>query len=90
MWAFGVGCALTFFLLRGANHLWARADGPAGLTLYATGWLWFFLPLFGSLAVPWPFTVWYLRTVGRTEEADSISDAADLTGGMDTFRVIFG
>jgi hypothetical protein len=88
MWALGIGFALTFFLLRGANHLWARADAPATLTLYATPWLWLFFPLFSALALPWPLTVWYLRRVGRKDEADSICDNADLRGGMDSFRVM--
>jgi len=88
MWALGIGFALTFFLLRGANHLWAKADGQGSLTLYATPWIWCFLPFFSSLTIPWPFTVWYLRRVGRKDEADSISDAADAKCGMDTFRVM--
>lgn len=88
MWALVIGCALTFFLLRGANHLWAKADGQARITLYATPWLRCFLPLFSAIATPWPFTVWYLRRVSRKDEADSISDAADAQGGMDTFRVM--
>ena len=88
MWALGIGFVLTFFLLRDANRLWARADGHSVLTLYATPWVWFFLPFFGALTIPWPLTVWYLRKVGRKDEADSIADAADLKGKMDTFRVM--
>jgi hypothetical protein len=88
MWTLGIGFALTFFLLRGANHLWAKADEPATLTLYATPWLWFFLPFFSALALPWPLTVWYLRRAGRKDEADSICDASDLRSGMDSFQVM--
>jgi len=88
MWALGIGFALTFFLLRDANRLWAKADGQSVLTLYATPWIWFFLPFFSALAIPWPLTIWYLRRVGRKNEADSIADAADLKGGMDSFRVM--
>ncbi len=88
MWALGIGFALTFFLLRDANRLWARADGQSVLTLYATPWIWFFLPFFSALAIPWPLTVWYLRRVGRKDEADNIADAADRKGGMDTSRVM--
>jgi hypothetical protein len=88
MWALGLGLALCFFLLRGANNFWARLDGPADLTVCATPWVWCFLPLFAALATPWPLTVWYLRRVGRKDEADSISDAADLKGGIDSFRVM--
>jgi hypothetical protein len=88
MWALGFGFSLTFFLLRDANRLWGRAGGQSVLTLYPTPWIWFFLPLFSALAVPWPLTVWYLRKVGRNDEADSVADAADLRSGMDTFRVM--
>jgi hypothetical protein len=88
MWALGIGLVLTFFLLSGANQLWASFDGPADLTLYATTAIWCFFPLFAALAIPWPLTVWYLRKIGRKDEADSISDEADLKSGMDTFRVM--
>lgn len=88
MWALGIGFALTFFLLRDANRLWARADGQSVLTLYATPWIWCFLPFFSALAIPWPLTVWYLRRVGRKDEADNIAGVADRKGGMDTFRVM--
>lgn len=88
MWALGFGFALTFFLLPDANRLWARADGQSILTLYPTPWIWIFSPLCSALALPWPMTVWYLRKAGRKDEADSISDAADEKGGMDTFCVM--
>lgn len=88
MWALGSVFALIFFLLRDANRLWARADGPSILTLYATPWIWIFLPLFSALALPWPITVWYLRRTGRNDEADSICDAADEKGGVDSFLVM--
>ncbi len=88
MWVLGIGFSLMFFLLKDANRLWAQAEGPSVLTLYATPWIWFFLPFFSALAIPWPLTVWYLRRIGRKDEADSIADAADLRSGMDTFRVM--
>ena len=88
MWTLGLAFGLTFFLLRGANHRWAAADGPAILTLYDTPWLWFFFPFFAALTLPWPLTVWYLRKVGRRDEADNICDNADLRGGMDSFKVM--
>jgi len=40
------------------------------------------------LAIPWPFTVWYLRKVGRWEEADSIEDAADEKGRANSFKIM--
>ena len=41
-----------------------------------------------SERLPWPLTVWYLRRVGRWEEADSIQDASDSKGGFDSFRIM--
>jgi hypothetical protein len=88
MWSLGIGFALLFFVLRGANHWWASLDGPSILTQYATPVIWCFLPAFAALAIPWPLTVWYLRKVGRWEEADSIEDSADSKGRMNSFRII--
>jgi hypothetical protein len=88
MWSLGVGLALLFFVLRGANHLWASLEGPSILTQYAPQFIWCFFPGFAAVAIPWPLTIWYLRKVGRWEEADSIEDAADSKGGMDSFRIM--
>jgi hypothetical protein len=88
MWALGIGFALLFFALRSANHWWASLEGPSILTQYATSVLWCFFPGFGALALPWPLMVWYLRKVGRWEEADNIEDASDSKGRMNSFRVI--
>ncbi len=88
MWAVGIGIALSFFALRMANHSWASIDDPSILTQFPTSVTWGFLPGFAALSVPWPLTVWYLRRVGRWEEADSIEDASDRKGGMDSFRVM--
>jgi hypothetical protein len=88
MWALAIGFALAFFPLRAANRSCASLDGPAILTVYAPQSLWCFLPLFGALAVPWPVTVWWLRRVGRKDEADGIEDDADRKGGADCFRLM--
>lgn len=88
MWSLGVGFALLFFAFRGANHWWAALSGTSILTQYATPVIWCFFPGFAALAVPWPLTVWYLRKVGRWEEADGIEDAADSKGGMNSFRIM--
>jgi hypothetical protein len=88
MWCLGIGLALLFFVLRGANHWWASLQGPAIVTQYPTRVIWAFFPGFAALSVPWPLTVWYLRRVGRWEEADSIEDASDSKGGMDSFRAM--
>ena len=89
MWSVAIVIALSFFALRGANRLWARLEGPAILTQFATQVIWCFLPGFAALALPWPLTIWYLRRVGRWEEADSIEDEADRKGGgVNSFRVM--
>jgi hypothetical protein len=88
MWALGLALALTFFVLRDVNHWWASLEGPAILTQYATPVIWCFFPILAALSIPWPLTVWYLRRVGRWEEADNIEDAADSKGGMNSFRVM--
>src|SRR5436190_3731909 len=69
MWLFAFLIASSFFLLKWANHQWAEMDGPAALRLYKTPIVWCFLPGFAALAVPWPFTVWLLQVLGRTDEA---------------------
>lgn len=88
MWCLGTGLALLFFVLRGANHLWASLEGPSILTQYATPVIWCFLPGLAALSIPWPLTVWYLRKVGRWEEADNIQDVSDSKGGIDSFRMM--
>ncbi len=88
MWTLGIGLALQFFLLRGANHMWASLEGPSILTQYATPVIWCFFPGFAALAIPWPLTVWYLRRVGRWEEADGIEDVSDSKGGMNSFQIM--
>jgi hypothetical protein len=47
-----------------------------------------FFPGFAALLIPWPLTVWYLRRVGRWEEAESIQDASDSKAGMDSFHIM--
>ena len=88
MWAVGIGLALLFFVLRGLNTWWASLDGPCILTQYPTPFIWCFFPGFAAIAIPWPLTVWYLRRVGRWEEADAIEDDSDLKGGANTFRIM--
>jgi len=88
MWLVGLLLVLSFFLLRWANHQWAAMDGPADLRLYKTAIIWCFLPGFAALAVPWPFTVWLLRALGRTEEAFRVTTDSNQRGGMDSYRVM--
>lgn len=88
MWSLGIALAMLFFVLRGANHLWASLEGRSLLTQYAPQVYWCFLPGFAAVSIPWPLTVWYLRRVGRWEEADSVQDASDSKGGFDSFRIM--
>lgn len=88
MWSLGIALAMLFFVLRGANHLWASIEGPSLLTQYAPQVSWCFLPGFAAVSIPWPLTVWYLRRAGRWQEADSIQDASDSQGGFDSFQVM--
>jgi hypothetical protein len=88
MWGVGICLALSFFLLRAANHLWADVDGPAILRLYPGAAIWCFLPGFAALTIPWPLTVWLLRRVGRTDEADSIDSDSSEKAGFDSFKVM--
>jgi hypothetical protein len=88
MWGLGIGFALLFFVLRSANHLWASFAGPSILTQFATPVVWCFFPGFAALAIPWPLTVWYLRRVGRWEEADGVEDTSDSKSGMNSFRIM--
>jgi hypothetical protein len=88
MCAVGIGLALSFFLFRALNHWWASLDGPSLLTQYATSFIWCFFPGFAALAIPWPLTVWYLRKVGRWEEADTIEDDSDSKGGGNQFQIM--
>ncbi len=88
MWALAIAFLLTFFLFRDANRWWASLDGPSVLTQYPSAAIWCFFPLFAALAIPWPLTVWYLRRVGRWEEADGIEDQADSKGGMNMLAVM--
>ena len=40
MWSLGIALAMLFFVLRGANHLWASLEGPSLLTQYAPQVFW--------------------------------------------------
>jgi hypothetical protein len=84
----GISLALTFFLLRWANHAWAQMDGPADMRIYTVSAIWCFLPGFAAIAIPWPFTVWLLRRLGRTDEADSITSESNQKGGVDSYKVL--
>src|SRR5271154_419309 len=88
MWGVGVCLALSFFLLRAVNHLWAESDGAAILRLYPSAAIWCFLPGFAAISIPWPLTVWLLRRAGRTDEANSIDSDSSEKVGFDSFKVM--
>jgi hypothetical protein len=73
MWALGITLAVGgFFLLKGANHLWASHDHATALTIYPTSVIWCFLPAFAALSIPWLGTIWLLRRFGYAAQAAEI------------------
>ena len=88
MWGMGICLALSFFVFRGANHIWAAADGAAILRLYPSAVIWSFLPGFAAISIPWPLTVWLLRRTGRFDEAESIVSDSSEKAGFDSFTAI--
>jgi hypothetical protein len=84
----GIALALTFFLLRWTNQLWAAWEGSAELTQYPTPWIWGFFPGFAALSVPWPLLVWWLRRRGRWEEANAIEDCSDSKSGANSYVIL--
>jgi hypothetical protein len=88
MCGIGICLLLSFFLFREANHLWAQADGPAELRVYATPVLWGIFPGFAALAVPWPLTLWWLHRQGRHDEADTIAEQSNQGGGFNSHKVL--
>jgi len=88
MWGVGICLALSFFLLKAANHLWADVDGVAILRLFPDAAIWCFLPAFATICIPWPFTVWLLRRTGHTDEAGSIDSDSSERAGFDSFVVM--
>jgi hypothetical protein len=88
MWAIGILLALSFFAFKSLNAWWASLEGPSILTQYAPSAIWRFFPGFAALAIPWPLTVWYLRRVGRWEEADTIEDDSDAKSRGNSFQIM--
>jgi hypothetical protein len=84
----GLLLALSFFLLRWANHQWAAMDGPAELRLYEVPVIWCLLPGFAALSIPWPFTIWLLRKLGRSEDAYLIATDSNRRAGMNSFSIM--
>lgn len=88
MWLVGVCLALSFFLFKAANYQWAQLDGPATFHLYPGNAIWCFFPGFAAVGIPWPLTIWLLRRLGRSDEADNITTESNLKGGMNSYKVM--
>jgi hypothetical protein len=87
----GVAIAVGgFFALLGANRLLAKADGPVLAQSFPTAAIWFFLPGFAALSIPWPLTIALLRRSEYSDEAAYIEDEGNRKSGFDCFRVMVG
>lgn len=88
MWLIAILLLLTFFGFRTANHAWAAMDNRAILRLYPTSFIWCFFPGFAALSIPWPFTIWLLQPLKRSDEADAIAEGSNSKTGFDSFTVM--
>lgn len=79
-----------FFSLRAINHQFAKADGTAFLHVFPVSVIWFFLPGFAALAVPWPLTIALLRRSAYRDDAAYIQAEGSNKSGFDCFRVMVG
>jgi hypothetical protein len=79
-----------FFALLGINRLLAKADGPVLAQSFPTAAIWFFLPGFAALSIPWPLTIALLRRSEYSDEAAYIEDEGNRRSGFDCFRVMVG
>jgi len=79
-----------YFVLHGLNRLFAKADGPALLQVFPGAAIWFFLPGFAALAIPWPLTIRYLRGSVYHDEAAYIEAEGSAKAGFDCYRVMVG
>lgn len=81
----GICAAATYFFFQWANAAWAGTDGPGMLHVLAPRAYWCFFPLFGALAIPWPFTIWLLRRLGRDDEADEANSDSSAKVGANSY-----
>jgi hypothetical protein len=79
-----------FFGLRAINHLFAKSDGPTLAQALPNSALWWFLPGFAALTVPWPLTIAVLRRSSYHEDAAYIEFEASSKSGFDCCRVMAG
>jgi hypothetical protein len=77
-----------FFSLRAINHQFAKIDGIALLHVFPVSAIWFFLPGFAALAVPWPLTIALLRRSAYKDDAAYIEAEGSNKSGFDCFRVM--
>lgn len=85
--AVGVG---GYFSLLAINHQFAKTDGVAILQVFPVSAIWFFLPGFAALAIPWPLTIALLRRSAYRDDAAYIQAESNNKSGFDCFRVMVG
>jgi hypothetical protein len=79
-----------YFGLHATNRLLARVDGPSLAQIFPIAAIWFFLPAFAALSIPWPLTIALLRRTTYHDDAAYIEAEANLKSGFDCFRVMVG
>lgn len=77
-----------YFALAGMNRLYARVDGPALLHVYPTNAIWWFLPGFAAIALPWPLGIHLLRRSKYKDDAAFIEAESSGKTGFDSYRVM--
>lgn len=85
----GLGIAIGgYFALRIINPLFAKLDGLPLAQAFPITAIWYFLPGFAALAVPWPLMISLLRRSAYSDEARYIEAEASEKSGFDCFRVM--
>lgn len=82
---FGVG---GFYLLRGVNQFWASFYDDAVLKVYPVREIWWFLPGFSALVLPWLLTLWLLRKLGYAAQAAEFIAEGNEKANFDCDRVM--
>jgi MFS family permease len=81
----GVG---GFFLLYGANRLWASTDRNVVLNVFPVTVIWCFLPAFAAMPLPWLIALRFLRTFGYSAQAAEIVAKGNEKMNVDCERVM--
>jgi hypothetical protein len=77
----------SYRILLTSNRLLAAADGMPEYMLLPEKAIWWFVPLFGALALMWPITKWLWTTFGDSDEAQLYTYWSSLKSGYDTEKV---